>query len=104
MRVSEVPKSDASEQPVQGFAGSHRMPPISLPLHEALGLILLFQEAAPELIQSLQLDDVFYGFSAAQGYLRLRRSISELFGDEEGIDAIAVESAMLDQEQEKWLS
>ncbi len=88
----------------RGFQGRHRLDPISFPLHEAVALCLLFQEAPPELVQSLKLEDVTYAFSAAEAYLRLRKAVAELFGDKEGVDLIAVERAGLDQVQESWHS
>ena len=84
------------------FEGRHRMAPISLPLHEAIGLCLLFQAATPEQVQGLRADDVTYAFSAAYGYLRIREAIATLFSDQESLTNIAADRAQLDQAQAGW--
>src|ERR1051325_5839749 len=85
-----------------GFEGRHRLAPISLPLHEALGLCMLFRAADPDLVQSLEANGINFALSAARGFLRLRRAIAELYEDEETIDLIALETAQLDQVQASW--
>ena len=79
------------------------MAPISLPLHEAIGLCLLFQVATPEQVQGLRgTDDTTYAFSATYGYLRIREAIATLFGDDESLVNIAADRAQIDQVQALW--
>jgi len=96
--------SESENSPIRAFEGSHKLDPITLPLHEAIALMLLFEKADTELVQSLHAGNVYYGFSAAKLYLRVRREVARLFGDEESEDKIAAEVAMLDQVQEEWSS
>lgn len=90
--------------PSIAYPGRHPLPPISLPLHEALGLVLLFQAAPPELVQNLRHDDVLYAFSAAYGYLHLREAIAKLYDDPPTLALIAAERAQLDQYQQQYVS
>ena len=84
------------------FSGKHRLAPISLPLHEALGLCLLFQAAPPLLVQSLEAGGASYGLSAAYGYCRLREAIARLYDDEDSLTQVAAERAQLDQVSEDF--
>jgi len=79
------------------FSGKHKLEPISFPLHEAVGLSLLYQAVPAEMLWSLKIDDVIYGLGASYGYLRIRAAIAELFADEDGLNLVATERAMLDQ-------
>lgn len=95
-----MPITEDSEPHAEpAFAGQHRLAPISLPLHEALGICLLFQAAPPELVQGLETQQANYGLSAAYGYLRIRQAIAELYEDDHAINEVVAERAMLDQIQ-----
>lgn len=101
--MSDSPSSDERELPSLEFAVDHPLPPISLPLHEAVGLCMLYAQADSQLLESLRdSTGVFYGFSAARGALRLADQIAKLFADDDARDRLAVKRAMLDQLEASW--
>lgn len=95
-RKTGLPEDVDAKLPVR-YDGHHRMT-ISMPLHEVMGLALLYSSATEEQIGSLaDVDGVNYGLSVSYAALRLSEALAELFDDMEMRLELAVQRAALDQ-------